>query len=103
MWFESVNADVKELPAIVSCALAGANLTGVLPPVMFSALPDLAIVFMGSNPGEPVGYCLLKGYRLGLLSIQVQRYHICGCETSTHMLWTSAAHVPVLCMSTVCV
>ncbi|KAL3142345.1 hypothetical protein ABBQ38_002682 [Trebouxia sp. C0009 RCD-2024] len=28
-----------------------ANLTGVLPPSMFSALPDLTILFLGTNPG----------------------------------------------------
>ena len=42
--------------------LTGANLTGRLPPTMFSALPDLTILFLGSNPGELVhhNYILMR-------------------------------------------
>lgn len=51
---------VCTLPASSLCVLPGANLSGVLPPATFSALPDLTILFLGSNPGE-VTQALLQG------------------------------------------
>lgn len=52
----------KPVP-ITTCSrvlLTGANLTGVLPPSMFSALPDLTILFLGTNPGELILHHLVS-------------------------------------------
>lgn len=38
---------------------------------MFSGLPDLAIVFMASNPGEPDGHCLLKSIQAGVFRFDI--------------------------------